>query len=144
MEIIKISFDPTEIWNHGDFRHLITNINNGFYDDSRFKYELWIITTNNSLPYINALADQLKIPTERTLMCLNESSKVGLITLNTDIHFDSEYTVIHALEPTKVKGIFVDRKIAYPAMGLKYIQDLDKWTAIILRERNNGEKVQNC
>ena len=144
MEIIKVSFDPNEIWNHGDFRQLIANISNGFYNESRFEYELWIITTNSNLNYINAIARQLKVPVERTIMALNDSSKVGLITLNSDIHFDVEYTIIHALDPTTVKGIFVDRKIAYPAMGLKYIQDLDKWTAIILRERNDGEKITPC
>jgi len=76
-------------------------------------------------------------------MALNDSTKVGLITLNTDIHFDGDYTIIKALEVTKTKGILVDRKIAYGEMGLKYIKDLDTWTSIIIRERN-GEKTKPC
>lgn len=141
MEKIKISFDPTEIWNHGDFRQLIKGIHENTYPT--FEYELWIITTNDSLNYIKAIADQFNIPQSRTLMALNDSTKVGLITLNTDIHLDGDYTIINALEVTKTRGILVDRKIAYRAIGLKYIKDLDTFTMIILRERN-GEKTEPC
>lgn len=141
MEKIKISWEPTEIWNHEDFRQLIKAIHENTY--STFEFELWIITINSNLNYIKAIADQFNIPQERTLMALNDSTKVGLITLNTDIHFDEDYTIIKALEVTKTKGILVDRKIAYGEMGLKYIKDLDTWTSIIIRERN-GEKTKPC
>lgn len=144
MEKIKVSFEPTEAWNREEFRQLIYNIKNGMYNDTRFEYELWIITTNDSLPYVNALAQQLDIPNARVQMCLNDTTKVGIIAANADIHLDIDQVIITALEPTNVRGILVDRKIAYPAIGLKYIQDLDKWTAIILRERNNNEKTTPC
>lgn len=144
MEKIKISFEPTEAWNREEFRQLIYNIKNGLYNDSRFEYELWIITINDSLSYINTLAQQLDIPNNRVKMCLNDTTKVGIIVANADIHLDIDQVIITALTPTTVRGILVDRKIAYPAIGLKYIQDLDKWTAIILRERNNDEKTDPC
>jgi len=143
MEKIKISFEPNEIWNNEDFRQLIKALNENDYSAKGFEYELWIITTNSSLAYINAIATQYNIPNDRVLMALNDSTKVGLITLNTDIHFDGDYTIIHSLETTKTHGIFVDRKIAYNAMGLKYIKDLDTWTGIIIRERD-GEKTKPC
>lgn len=143
MEIIKLSFEPTEIWNHQDFRDLITNIKNGNYNDCDKEYELWIITTNDSLPYINALATQLDVPTDRVQMCLNDSTKVGIIALNSDIHFDGEQTIITAVNATSVVGILVDRKIDYPGMGLKYIKNLNTWTEAILRERN-GDKTKPC
>lgn len=146
MEKIKVSFEPTEIWNHEDFRQLIKGIKEKTYCE--FEYELWIITTNDSLPYINALASQLEIPNERVKMCLNESTKVGIITLNTDIHFDGEQSIINTLKPiTSVDtvGILVDRKIDYPGMGLKYIKNLDTWTTAIVRERNDScEKTKPC
>lgn len=143
MEKIKISIEPTEIWNNGDFRQLITDMANGKFNDCDKEYELWIITTNDSLPYINALASQLNIPTERVQMCLNDSTKVGIIVLNTDIHMDGEQTIITAVNATTAVGILVDRKIDYPGMGLKYIKNLDTWTEAILRERN-GEKTKPC
>lgn len=143
MEKIKLSFEPTEIWNNGDFRQLITDMANGKFNDCDKEYELWIITTNDSLPYINALATQLNIPTSRVQMCLNDSTKVGIIVLNTDIHMDGEQTIITAINATTAVGILVDRKIDYPGMGLKYIKNLDTWTEAILRERN-GEKTKPC
>jgi hypothetical protein len=76
-------------------------------------------------------------------MCLNDTTKVGLITLNTDIHFDGEQTIITALNPTATVGILVDRKIDYPGIGLKYIKNLDTWTMAILRDRD-GEKTKPC
>jgi len=143
MEIIKVSFDPTEIWNHEDFRQLIKAINENDYSSKGFEYELWIITTNDSLAYINALATQLDIPTERVMMCLNDSTKVGIIILNSDIHFDNDQVIINTLRPNTTLqpvGILVDRKIDYPGMGLKYIKNLDTWTMAIMRERNGDEK----
>ena len=62
MEKIKVSFEPTEIWNHEDFRQLIKALKENDYSSKGFEYELWIITTNDSLAYINALATQLYIP----------------------------------------------------------------------------------
>ena len=145
-EKIKISFDPTEIWNHEDFRQLIKGVKEKTYCD--FEYELWIITTNQSLPYINALAEQLEIPNERVKMCLNDSTKVGIITLNTDIHFDGEQSIISTLRPnTSVEtvGILVDRKIDYMGIGYKYIKDLDTWTIAIIREGGDAcEKTKPC
>jgi|Laugrespbdmm15dd_1035085.scaffolds.fasta_scaffold33272_2 hypothetical protein len=143
MEIIKVSFDPTEIWNHEDFRQLIKAINENDYSHLGFEYELWIITTNDSLAYINALATQLDIPSERVQMCLNDSTKVGIIILNSDIHFDNDQVIINTLRPNTTLnpvGILVDRKIDYPGMGLKYIKNLDTWTMAIMRERNGDEK----
>ena len=113
MEKIKLSFEPDTIWNNGDFRQLITDMANGKFNDCDKEYELWIITTNDSLPYINALASQLNIPTERVQMCLNDSTKVGIISLNSDIHFDGEQTIITAVNTTSVVGILVDRKTDY-------------------------------
>ena len=143
MEKIKISFEPTDIWNHEDFRQLIKSIKENDYSSKGFEYELWIITTNDSLNYINAIASQFNIPVERVQMCLNDSTKVGIIALDSDIHFDGDQNIINVLRPNttvNTVGILVDRKIDYPGMGLKYIKNLDTWTMAILRERNNGEK----
>jgi len=140
MEKIKVSFEPTDIWNREEFRHLIDRMKQGIYNDVSKEYELWIITTNSSLIFINALASQLEIPVERTIMALNDTTKIGLINLNSNIHFDGDYSIIHALEPTLVRGILVDQKIVPDAIGFKYIQDLTKWTEVILRERNGDEK----
>jgi hypothetical protein len=142
MEIIKVSFEPTDSWNHEDFRQLIKAISENDYSSRGFEFELWIITTNNSLVYINAIAEQFKIPPERVKMCLNESTKVGLIVLNSDIHFDNDQLVLNTLRPyTTVNpaGILIDRKIDYPGMGFKYIKNLDTWTMAIMRERNGNE-----
>lgn len=143
LEKIKISFEPTEIWNHEDFRQLIKGIKENDYSSKGFEYELWIITTNDSLSYINAIAQQFSIPSDRVIMCLNDASKVAVIALNTDIHFDGEQTIITDVNATTSVGILVDRKIDYPGMGLKYIKNLDTWTIAILRERN-GEKTKPC
>lgn len=143
MEKIKVSFEPTEIWNHEDFRQLIKALKENDYSSKGFEYELWIITTNDSLAYINALATQLDIPSERVKMCLNDSTKVGIIILNSDIHFDGDQVIINTLRPNTTLqpvGILVDRKIDYPGMGLKYIKNLDTWTMAIIRERNGDEK----
>lgn len=145
MEKIKISFEPSETWLHEEFRQLIKSIKENKYP--QFAYELWIITTNPSLIYINAIASQFDIPSDRVKMCLNDSTKVGIITLNSDIHFDGDYIIINTLKPNttvNTVGILVDRKIDYPGMGLKYIKDLDTWTMAILRERNNDQKVTPC
>lgn len=146
MEIIKVSFEPTDSWNHEDFRQLIKAVSENDYSSKGFEFELWIITTNNSLVYINAIADQFKIPPERVKMCLNESTKVGLIVLNSDIHFDNDQSVLKTLRPyTTVNpaGILIDRKIDYPGMGFKYIKNLDTWTTAIVRERN-GDETNVC
>jgi hypothetical protein len=79
-------------------------------------------------------------------MCLNESTKVGLIVLNSDIHFDNDQSVLNTLRPyTTVNpaGILIDRKIDYPGMGFKYIKNLDTWTMAIMRERN-GDETNVC
>ena len=76
-------------------------------------------------------------------MCLNDSTKVGIIILNSDIHFDGDQVIINTLRPNTTLqpvGILVDRKIDYPGMGLKYIKNLDTWTMAIIRERNGDEK----
>lgn len=143
MEKIKISFDPTDAWNHEDFRQLIKALKENDYSSKGFEYELWIITTNDSLNYINAIASQFEIPQDRVKMCLNNSTKIGIIALNSDIHFDIDNVIINTISVTKVIGILVDRKIDYPGMGFKYIKDLDTWTVAILRERN-GEKTKPC
>jgi len=148
MEIIKVSFEPTDIWNQEDFRQLIKAIKENDYSHKGFEYELWIITTNDSFAYINALATQLDIPTERVVMCLNDSTKVGIIILNSDIHFDGDQVIINTLRPNTTLnpvGILVDRKIDYPGMGLKYIKNLDTWTMAIIRERGDEcEKTKPC
>jgi len=138
MEKIKVSFEPTDIWNHEDFRQLIKATKENDYSSKGFEYELWIITTNSSLIYINAIASQFDIPTDRVVMCLNDTTKVGIITLNTNIHFDGDQVIITTLDPTPVVGILIDRKIDYPGMGFKYIKNLDTWTTAILRERNEN------
>lgn len=148
MEKIKISFEPTDIWNHEDFRQLIKGIKENDYSHLGFEYELWIITTNDSLNYINAIASQFDIPSERVQMCLNDSTKVGIIILNSDIHFDGDQVIINTLRPNTTLlpvGILVDRKIDYPGMGLKYIKNLDTWTMAIMRERGDEcEKTKPC
>lgn len=148
MEIIKVSFEPTDIWNHEDFRQLIKALKENNYSHKGFEYELWIITTNDSLAYINAIADQFDIPQERVKMCLNDSTKVGIIMLNSDIHFDGDQVIINTLRPNTTLnpvGILVDRKIDYPGMGLKYIKNLDTWTMAIIRERGDEcEKTKPC
>jgi hypothetical protein len=76
-------------------------------------------------------------------MALNDSTKVGLIVANSDIHFDGEQSIISTLKPNTTidaVGILVDRKIDYPGMGLKYIKNFDTWTTAIMRERNGDEK----
>ncbi len=146
MEKIKVSFEPTEIWNHEDFRQLIKGIKENDYSNKGFEYELWIITTNDSFVYINAIADQYGIPPERVQMCLNDSTKVGIIILNSDIHFDGDQVIINTLKPNttvEAVGILVDRKIDYPGIGLKYIKNFDTWTMAILRDRN-GDKTTSC
>ncbi len=143
MEKIKISFEPNEIWNNEDFRQLIKALTENDYSTKGFEYELWIITTNSSLAHINAITTQYNIPNDRVLMALNDSTKVGLIILNSDIHFDGEQSIISTLKPNTTVdavGILVDRKIDYPGMGLKYIKNLDTWTMAIMRERNGDEK----
>jgi len=148
MEIIKVSFEPTDIWNHEDFRQLIKALKENDYSHKGFEYELWIITTNDSLAYINAIASQYDIPPERVKMCLNDSTKVGIIILNSDIHFDGDQVIINTLRPNTTLlpvGILVDRKIDYPGMGLKYIKNLDTWTMAIVRERGDEcEKTKPC
>lgn len=147
MEKIKISFEPTDSWLHEDFRQLIKGIKENDYSSKGFEFELWIISTNPNLIYINAIASQFDIPNDRVLMALNDSTKVGLIVLNSDIHFDGEQTIINTLKPittVNAVGILVDRKIDYPGMGLKYIKNLDTWTTSIMRERNNGENTTAC
>lgn len=145
MEKIKISFEPDTIWNHEDFRQLIKGIKENDYSSKGFEYELWIITTNDSLNYINAIAQQFNISSDRVIMCLNDASKVAVIALNADIHFDGEQSIISTLKPNTIVdavGILVDRKIDYPGMGLKYIKNLDTWTMAIMRERNgDAEKI---
>lgn len=145
MEKIKISFEPTDIWNHEDFRQLIKGIKENDYSHLGFEYELWIITTNDSLNYINAIAQQFNISSDKVIMCLNDASKVAVIALNADIHFDGEQSIISTLKPNTIVdavGILVDRKIDYPGMGLKYIKNLDTWTMAIMRERNgDAEKI---
>ncbi len=143
LEKIKVSFEPTESWNHEDFRQLIKGVKENDYCSKGFEYELWIITTNDTFNYINAIAQQFDIPSDRVLMALNDSTKVGLIVANTDIHFDGEQTIVTALDPTTSVGILVDKKIDYPGMGLKYIKNLDTWTMAILRDRD-GEKTSTC
>ena len=143
MEKIKISFEPTDIWNHEDFRQLIKGIKENDYSSKGFEYELWIITTNDTFNYIDAIAQQFSIPSDRVIMCLNDASKIAAINLNTDIHFDGEQTIITALDPTTAVGILVDTKIDYPGMGLKYTKNLDTWTMAILRDRD-GEKTKPC
>ena len=140
LEKIKVSFEPDTIWNHEDFRQWIKGIKENDYCSKGFEYELWIITTNDTFNYIDAIAQQFDIPSDRVQMALNDSTKVGLIVANTDIHFDGEQTIITALDPTTAVGILVDRKIDYPGMGLKYIKNLDTWTMAIMRERNGDEK----
>ncbi len=143
MEKIKISFEPSELWFHEDFRQLIKAIKENDYSSKGFEYELWIIATNPNLVYVNAIASQFNIPSDRVLMALNDSTKVGLIVLNSDIHFDGDQKIITAVKVINAVGILVDRKIDYPGMGLKYIKDLDTWTTAIIRERN-GEKTEPC
>ena len=148
MEKIKISFEPSSIWNQEDFRQLIKALKENDYSSKGFEYELWIITTNDSLVYINAIASQFEIPADRVQMALNDTTKVGLIVLNSDIHFDGEQTIISTLKPNTTVdavGILVDRKIDYPGMGLKYIKNLDTWTMAIMRERGDAcEKTKPC
>lgn len=146
MEKIKVSFEPTDIWNDGDFRQLIKAVKENNYSSKGFEFELWIITTNDSLNYINEIASQFEIPQSNVQMALNDSTKIGLIVLNSDIHFDGNQVIINTLSPnTSVKsvGILVDRKIDYPGMGLKYIKNFDTWTTAIMRERD-GEKTKPC
>jgi len=148
MEIIKVSFDPTEAWNREEFRNLIklirTESMDGWIldeDNNRcgktFEYELYIITSNTNSVYINVIAGQLDIIPERIIMCVDDDTKIEEIILTSDIHLDYNQIIITALENTAVKGILVDNKIAYQAIGLKYIQDLNKRTMEIVRERNN-------
>lgn len=147
MEKIKISFDPTDTWNREEFRNLITNMKNGWYDkDCKVEYELWIITTNDNSNYINTLATQLDIPEERVILCVDNTTKVGQIVTNADIHLDIDQIIVNALISTTIAGILVDNKIAYEAIGFKYVADITKWTKAILRERMDDgcEKTKPC
>lgn len=146
MEKIKVSLELNDIWNREDYRQLCYNIKNKLYDTCDVEYELWIITTNDSPIYVNTIAGQLAIPPDKIILCINEGVKIGQIVLNTDIHFDGDYTVINSLKPTMVKGIMVDVKLDYQKIGYKYISDFGKYSDLILRERlgEDGDKTKPC
>lgn len=145
MEKIKLSFELTDIWNRVEFRQLITNIKNKMYDTCDLEYELWIISTNDNPTFVNTVADQLEIPSDRVILCADDSTKIGQIAINSDIHLDGYQLIITALNVTSVHGILVDNKIAYDAIGYKYVQDLDRWTKIILRQRSGGNiEAESC
>lgn len=146
MEIIKVSFEPTDAWNREEFRQLIYNIKHKFYDNCNVEFELWIISTNENPLYINTIASQLDIPSNKVILCTDDTTKVGQIVLNTNIHFDTEQVIIDPLDGKVVWGVLVDRKLDYQKLGLKYISNFGRFSEIILKERAqiNGIPQKNC
>lgn len=138
MEKIKVSIELTDNWNREEFRQLVYNIKNKLYDTCDVEYELWIITTNNNSTYVNAVAEQLEVPESRVILCLTDSTKVGQITTNVDIHFDNTEPIVQAVTLNgKIWGILVDRKLDYQRLGFKYISDFKRFSEIILRARKD-------
>lgn len=146
MEIIKVSLELNDTWNREEFRQLIHNIQYKLYDNCNVEFELWIITTNDNPIYVNTIASQLDIPNGRVILCANDSTKLGQIILNTDIHFDADQIIIEPLDGKTVWGVLVDRKLDYQKLGLKYISNFARFSEIILKERAkaNGISQKNC
>ena len=141
MEKIKVSIELTDNWNREEFRQLVYNIKNKLYDTNNVEYELWIITTNDTSSYVYAVAEQLNVPQDRVILCLTDSTKVGQIITNKDVHFDNKETIVQAVTLNgSIWGILVDRKLDYYNLGFKYITDFKRFSEAILRKRQD-EKI---
>ena len=146
-QLIKFSVEITDTMNRLDFREFCKIIREKKYIGTGFEYEMWIITTNNTINYVNVIAEQLEVPSTRIVLCTNNTTKVGqIVSNNMDMHLDADYEIINALNATPVKSIMVDSKLDYQLVGNLYITHFGKFTEIILRERAeaNGEKVWPC
>lgn len=103
MNKYKISFEVSDNYNNGGFRNFVK------YLLSDSKYEVFIISNDDSSTYINAIAQVLNIPTDHVKICNFSDDKLNQISVNDiDIHFDNlQSFVILVDNTTNAYGILV-------------------------------------
>lgn len=104
MSKIKVGFEITDSWNNGGFREFITSISK----DER--YELYIISNDDSSAFINSVGIILGLPTTQVYVVNFTQDKLDKIdALGIQIYFENLKYVADQIENTTMAyGIYVN------------------------------------
>ena len=133
--LIKISFDPTNVWNREDFRLFLKSL----MDDDKvvIPFEFFIVTEETNTVLVEAWAEEAGIDVDNIIYSISQANKlVDLELEGIDIHFDSEQSNIKYIEDntvTTVKPILVNYLRNTYDQEMKYIQVFKR----VLSDLNN-------
>jgi len=127
MSKIKIGFEITDLWNQGVFRDVIYALHNNPQNiDERLTagdIELFLISTDDSSPYIWRTGAIIGLDTAHTIACATVAIKLAQIETNKIQIFldDLQSTVVSIdVDSEYADGILVDNKQAYTTINPKW------------------------
>lgn len=132
---IKVSFEITDIYNLGDFRAFIK-----FLLSNDTKYDVLIISNNDSSSYIHAVGEQLGIELSNRIICNFNADKLQAITDNNiNIHLDGIFSFVTSVEnETEAYGILVDSKVDKYGVKQRYVEIFQRIESEITRDQNEA------
>lgn len=101
---IKISFDPTNVWNREEFREFLHSL---MIDDKVIiPFEFYIVTEETDTVLVNKWAVDANIDSNKIVYCTSQANKLVQLEANgIDIHFDSQQSNIKYIEDNTVTDI---------------------------------------
>lgn len=130
---INVSFEITDIYNFGDFRAFIKYL---LVNES--KYNVYIISNNDSTAYILAVGEQLGIDSNNRIVTnFSEDKLQAIIDRNIHIHLDNILSFVNRVEnETDAYGILVDSKVDKYGVRQRYMEIFERLEEQITRDRN--------
>ena len=130
---INVSFEITDIYNFGEFRAFIKYL---LVNES--KYNVYIISNNDSTAYILAVGEQLGIDSNNRIVTnFSEDKLQAIIDRNIHIHLDNILSFVNRVEnETDAYGILVDSKVDKYGVRQRYMEIFERLEEQITRDRN--------
>ena len=104
---IKVSFEVTDNFDIEGFRSFVKYL---LSDD---KFDVYLITNDDSSAYIDGIVNKLGLPADRVFITNFTEDKIqAIVTTGIDIHFDNLQSVILLVdETTEATGILVTKNL---------------------------------
>jgi hypothetical protein len=128
----RVSFEVSDNWTILGFRNFIKVL----LSDTD-KFEVFIISNDDSTSYINNIGESLNIDSSHIKICNFTDDKIQKVEENNiDIHLDNLQSFTILLEPTNTRGILVTKTLNKFYLQPDYIIVFDRIMQEILNDSN--------
>ncbi len=141
---LRIAFDPTDMWNHDDFRELIRNFAYG-NSESTNQVDLYLITTNTDTDFITNVVTESGMDSTKAFQVSGNAAVVSKLQAeNVNIYLTTNEQLISLVNLTNPLTLVTNNTTGCQAIIMnnifdtyklqqKYVTMLQFWIAQILK-----------